>query len=160
MEKSVGVKTIGADTYIAAFSAAEQAESKSRVVQIIGLTAGKILETPGLATRSVTSDDSADVSAIVGDIEIGDNSYLACYVVHAGLNGSCLLTPLLCDNDGSVIASLDSKVSRVMLPIYNGSGYLSNCLSWPVLETGAWKVFVHVTDLSTSNTIDIWCYTF
>jgi hypothetical protein len=160
MEKSVGIKTTGADTYVAAFSAAEQAEGQNRVVQIISLAAGKVSSSLGAATRSVSSNDSLDMSLITGDMVVGDNSFFACYLGHSQSNGSCLVTPLLCDNDGLVIGTLESRVSRVMLPVVNGAKYMSNCLSWPILETGAWKIYAHITDLSGSNVVDIWCFTF
>jgi hypothetical protein len=160
MEKSVGIKTTGADTYIATFKAAEEADGRERLIQIISLSSGKISETLGAAPRSVAADDSLDVSGITADFVVGDNAYFACYLKHSEPNGYCLITPLLCDNEGHVIGCLETKASQVKLPILDGSDYLSTCLSWPILETGAWKIYAHVTDLSVSNIVDVWCFTF
>jgi hypothetical protein len=159
-ERATGIKTTGADTYVATADASEQADGKTRVIQIISLAAGKVSSALGIATRSVSSNDSWDMSLITGDMVVGDNSFFACYLGHSQNNGSCLVTPLLCDDDGLVIGTLESRTSRVMLPVVNGTKYMASCLSWPILETGAWKIYAHITDLSDSNTIDIWCYTF
>jgi hypothetical protein len=159
-ERATGIKTTGADTFVATAEASEQAEGKTRLILIISLAAGKVSSSLGAATRSVPSNDSLDMSLITGDIVVGDNSFFACYLGHSQSNGSCLVTPLLCDNDGLVIGTLESRVSQVMLPVVSGTKYMANCLSWPILETGAWKIYAHITDLSSSNTIDIWCYTF
>ena len=160
MENSVGIKTTGADTYVAAFTAAEQAEGKSRVVQIISLTSGKMDPLVGSPTRGVSVNDTLDITTVTGSVSVGDNAYFACYLRHTQPAGSCLVTPLLCDDGGTVVGCLPSKISRVMLPVASGTNYISNCLSWPVMETGAWKIYPHVTDLSLSNTVDMWCFTF
>jgi hypothetical protein len=159
-ERGTGIKTTGADTYVATFDASEQGDGHSRVVQVISLTAGKVSPTMGSPTRSVSSNDSLNMTTISGNINVGDNSYFACYLRHSQPNGYCLVTPLLCDDNGTVMGSLESKASRVMLPVASGSNYMSPCLSWPVLETGAWTIYPHVTDLSSGNSISMWCYTF
>jgi hypothetical protein len=157
-EKSTGIKTTGADTYVATQQAAEQAEGQSRVVQIISMTAGKI-ET-GVSRLGVSSNDAMDVTSVSGSLVSGDNMYLACYVDHAQSNGSCLITPLLCDNDGSVLGYLAPKVSTVKIPVTKSGKYLSVCLSWEVMSSGAWKLFPLVSELSNGNSIDVYAYTF
>jgi hypothetical protein len=157
-EKSTGIKTTGADTYVATQQAAEQAEGQSRVVQIISMTAGKI-ET-GISRLGVSSNDAMDVTSVSGSLVAGDNMYLACYVNHSQSNGSCLVTPLLCDNDGVVLGYLDPKVSSVKVPVINVTNYLSVCLSWEVMSTGAWKLFPLVSELSDGNSVDVYAYTF
>jgi hypothetical protein len=157
-ERSVGIKTTGADTYVATFEAAEQAEGQTRVVQIISLTAGKI--DSGLSRLSISSDDLMDVTSVSGSVVVGDNSHLACYVDHTQSNGSCLITPLLCDNDGSVLGYLAPKVSSVKVPVIKSGKYLSSCLSWEIMTTGSWKLFPLVSELSSGNSVDVYAYTF
>jgi len=159
-ESAVGIKTVGADTYVAAYTAAEQADGKTRVVQIISLTAGKVDSSLGSPTRSVSSNDSADISALTGDIEVGDNYYLACYVRHSQPTGSCLVTPILCDNQGTPMGLLESKRSQVQLTVTSGIDYFSKCLSWEVAGAGAWRINAYISDLSVGNSIQLWCYTF
>lgn len=159
-ERGTGIKTTGADTYVATFRASREVAGQERVVQIISLTSGKVSDSLGDSTRSVSVDDSMDVTTLSGSVPIGDDAYLACYLRHSQPNGQCLVTPLLCDNNGTVMGTLHSKTSKVMLPVASGSNYLANCLSWPILETGAWSIFPHVSDLSQSNTVDLWCFTF
>jgi len=158
-DRSVGIRTSGADTYVAAFTAAEQAEGKERVVQLTGLTAGKVSENLANSIRTVISDDVYDATTFSGSIVIGDSAYLTCYLRHSRSDGECLVTPLLCDNYGIVMGCLDSQKSKVMLPVVSGTSYLSNNLSWAVMETGAWKVFVHVSGLSAANSVDLWAFT-
>ena len=158
MERSTGIKTTGADTYVATSDASEQAESHIRVIQIISMTAGKI-ET-GVTRSGVSSDDSWDVTTVSGDLIAGDNKYLGCYVEHTQSSGECLITPLLCDSDGIVIGYLPPKLSEVKVPIEKGGKYLSICLSWEVMSTGAWKIYPHVSGLSVNNTVSIDAYTF
>jgi hypothetical protein len=160
-ERAVGIKTTGADTYVAAFLASEQADGQNRIIQIISLASGKFDATIGAATRSISSSDSLDVSGLLGDIVVGDNAYFACYAKHSRASGSCLVTPLLCDDDGVIVGKLESKKSQVQIALDDGSGhYLSNVLSWNILGTGAWKLYAHVADLSDSNSVDLWCFTF
>ena len=159
-ERGTPIKTTGGDTQVATFRGSEDFQGQERVVQIISITSGKTNEGLGSPDRTVSIDDSLDITTISGSITAGDNSYLACYIRHSQPDGYCLVTPLLCDNDGVVMGTLDSKPSKVMLPVASGSHYLSNCISWPILETGAWKIYPHITDLSYSNSVDVWCYTF
>jgi hypothetical protein len=160
VEKSTGIKTTGANEYVATFKASESAEGHDRVIQIVSIASGKIDESLGSPTRNISSNDSMDITTISGNITIGDNSYLAVYPRHSQSNGSCLITPLLCDNEGVVIGCLETKSSSVMLPAASGTNYIANCLSWAVIETGAWKLYPHVSNLSSSDTIDLWCYVF
>jgi hypothetical protein len=159
-EKSTGIKTTNADTYVATFLASEEAEGKQRVVQIISLTAGKVDSSLGSPARTVSFNDSSDISTLTGNIEVGDNYYLACYVRHSQLNGSCLVTPVLCDNNGTPMGLLESKKSQVQLTVTSGIDYFSKCLSWEVAGTGAWKINAYISDLSVGNSIQLWCYTF
>lgn len=158
-EKSVGIDTRNADTWVAAFEASETAEGHSRQIQIISMTAGKIDEFVGPATRSVSSDDSLDITTVSG-IEVGDNAYLACFVKHSQEAGSCLVTPLLCDNNDNVVGTLETKQSKVGLPLASGSHYISSSLSWDIKGTGAWKVHPHIYNLSDSNEVSVWAFTF
>jgi len=161
-EKSIGINTSNADEYVAAFEASEQADGHTRAIQIIATTAGKVDETIGSADRTVSSNDSLDVTAVSGNIIVGDNAYFACYLAHSESNGSCLVTPLLCDNDGNVIGTLEPKQSDVNqgIPLVSSSAYLSRCLVWEVMTTGAHKLYPHVYNLSDSNSIDMWCFTY
>lgn len=159
-ERKTGIRTTGADSYVATFRASEDVDGGERLVQIISMTSGKIDESIGASTRSVSSDDSLDLTTLSGSVQIGDDGYFACYVRHSQKNGQCLITPLLCDNNGVVIGALNSKTSKVMLPVASGSNYIANCLSWPVMETGAWRIFPHVADLSDANSVQMWCFTF
>jgi hypothetical protein len=159
-ERGTPIKTTGGDTQVATFRASEDFQGQERVVQIISITSGKTDEDLGSPDRTVSSNDSLDITTISGNVMAGDNSYLACYVRHSQPDGYCLVTPLLCDNDGVVMGTLDSKSSKVMLPVASGTAYISNCLSWRILETGAWKIYPHVADLSDSNSVEMWCYTF
>lgn len=157
-EKSTGIRTTGADTYVATQDASEQAEGHNRQLQIITLTAGKI--DSGLSRLAVSSNDSMDVTAVSGSLLVGDNAHLACYVEHSLSNGSCLVTPLLCDNDGVVLGYLPSKTSSVQIPVEKSGKYLSICLSWEVMATGSWKLFPLVSSLSNGNSVDVYAYTF
>ena len=159
-ERGTPIKTTGGDTNVATFRASEDFQGQERVVQIISMTSGKVSEDIGSPDRSVSVNDSLDITTISGNVLAGDNSYMACYLRHSQSNGQCLVTPLLCDNNGVVMGSLESKSSKVMLPVASGGYYLANCLSWPILETGAWKIYPHVTDLSDSNSVEMWCFTF
>lgn len=159
-ERSVGINTQNADKWVASFDAAEQAEGHTRVIQIIGLTAGKIGTPVGAATRVVATDDPLDISSISGNLVIGDNSFLACYLRHTSDKGQCLITPLLCDDNGDVIGTLPPKRSTVAVPLLDGVDYVSNCLSWDIKGTGALKAYMHVSNLSNLNTISLWCFTF
>lgn len=160
IERGTPIKTTGGDTQVATFRASQDVEGQERVVQIISLTSGKANESLGPPTRAVSTNDSMDITTISGNVLSGDNAYLACYVRHSQPDGYCLVTPLLCDNDGVVMGTLDSQASKVMLPVASGTNYLASCLSWPILETGAWRIYPHITDLSGSNSIDLWCFTF
>ena len=159
-ERALGISTRSATDYVAAFTAAESADGQIRQVQLIGLTAGKIDATVGAAGRIVSSNDAMDITTLSGNTLINDSHYLAIYVQHTQPNGSCLVTPLLCDSTGRVMGSLESKVARVTLPLASGTNYIANCLVWPVLETGAWTVFSHVSNLSSNNTVSVWVFTF
>lgn len=160
-ERSTGINTRNADEWVATFSAAEQADGRTRVVQIVSLTSGKIDSVVGAADRTVSTNDSLNITTFSGNIIVGDNSYLACYVEHSVVTGSCNITPLLCDNQGQVVSTLPTKVSQVVLPTQSGSGnYLTPCLSWDIKGTGAWKIYPHVYNLSAGNTVDLRCYTF
>lgn len=160
MERAVGIKTVGADTYVAAQNAAEQAEGKTRVLQIVSLAAGKVDSSLGSPARTCSTNDSSDLTTITGDIDVGDNFYLACYLRHSQSTGSCLVTPILCDGAGTPMGLLESKRSQVQLTVVSGTDYFSKCLSWEVAGVGAWKIYPHVTDISTDNTVNLWCYTF
>jgi hypothetical protein len=160
MERAVGIKTVGADTYVAAQNAAEQAEGKTRVLQIVSLAAGKVDSSLGSPARTLSTDDSSDLTTITGDIAIGDNFYLACYLRHSQSDGSCLVTPILCDDAGTPMGLLESKRSQVQLTVTSGTDYFSKCLSWEVAGAGAWKIYPYVTDISIDNTVNLWCYTF
>lgn len=161
-ERGTGIKTTGADTYVATFKASQDVGGQERMVQIISLTSGKITDQVSTPTRSsVSVDDSMDTTTLSGMLQVGDDSYFACYTQHSEQTGQCLITPLLCDNYGNVVGVLNSKKAQVRLPVtVSGGAYLANCVSWPVLETGAWQIFPHVTDLSDSNSVDMWCFTF
>lgn len=157
-EQATGIKTVGADTYVGTFLASEQADGKTRVIQIISMTAGKI-ET-GLDRIGVSSDDSWDVTSVSGSLIAGDNNYLGCYVEHTQPSGKCLVTPLLCNNDGIVIGYLPPKISDVKVPVQKSGKYLSICLSWEVMSTGAWKIYPHISGLSDGNSVDVYSYTY
>jgi hypothetical protein len=156
-EKATGVITRNADAYIATFEAAEQAEGQIRLVQIISITAGKIPEVVGVPTRHVVNNDSLSITTLSGYL-LGDNSHLVCYVKHKEPGGSCLVTPLLCDNNNQVIGTLESKYSKVSLTLASGTAYLSPCLRWEFLGTGAWSIFPHVCQISEANEIDLWLF--
>jgi hypothetical protein len=159
-EKSVGINTRNADAYVAAFEAAEQADGYTRNIQIVGLTAGKIDQNLGDPDKIVSSNDSNNITTITGSIETGDNAYCAIYPRHSQSAGSCVVTPLLCDNQGTVVGMLDSKYSNVPITMYSGSDYISKPLIWDIKSTGAWKIYVHISELSDSNTVKLWIYTF
>ena len=158
-ESLTGISTVNADAYVATKSAAEVIGGKTGVIQLIGLTAGKIDQSVGSPLRTVSTSDSFDVTTFSGSVLIYDDSFLACYIEHSQLNGSCLVTPLLCDNGGVVIGCLPSRQSQVNLPLQKGSYYISNCLSWDIKDTGAWKGFIHISNLSSSNTVKLWSFT-
>lgn len=157
-EQATGIKTTGADTYVGTFLASEQADGKTRVIQIISMTAGKI-ET-GTTRSNVSFDDSWDVTTVSGDLIAGDNKYLGCYVEHTQSNGKCLITPLLCDDSGVVIGYLPPKVSDVKVPVEKSGSYLSVCLSWEVMSTGAWKIYPHISGLGEGDVVTVYAYTF
>jgi hypothetical protein len=160
MERSTGINTRNANEYVATFLASEQAEGHDRVIQIISITSGKIDESFSSPSRTVSSDDSLDISTVSGNVVVGDNAYFACYVKHSKDRGNCLITPILCDNEGKAIGILPPKKSEVLLTLYSGSSYFSPCLSWDVKDTGCWKVFPHVSGLSDGDIVDIWVFTF
>jgi|WetSurMetagenome_2_1015567.scaffolds.fasta_scaffold367686_2 hypothetical protein len=157
-ERSVGIKTTGATDYVAAFTASEQADSHNRVVQIIAMTAGKI--DTGLSRLGVAANDSMDITSVSGSLVVGDNSRFACYIEHSQSNGTCLVTPLLCDNDGVALGYLPAKSSSADMSIVKSGKYLSPCLSWEILNTGAWKIHPLIFGLSDGNNIDVYSYTF
>jgi hypothetical protein len=158
-EQATGIDTSRANAYVATFQASQDADGQTRLVQIISMTAGKIDESVGSATREVISDDSLTLTTVSG-IEVGDNAFLSCYLKHSQETGSCLVTPLLCDNNDNVIGTLETKQSKVGLPLASGSHYLSNSLTWEIMNTGAWKVYPHIYRLSESNEVDVWAFTF
>jgi hypothetical protein len=159
-EQSVGIVTTGANEYVAAFTASQQADGKDRVIQLIAVVAGKIDESVTSPTRSVSSDDSLDMSTVSSPTLIGDERYIGVYIKHSEPDGKCLVTPLLCDNNDAVIGTLETKESKVQLPMASGSHYLSSCLSWEIMSTGAWKCFPHIYNLSDSNAVDVWMFTY
>jgi hypothetical protein len=156
-ERSTGITVRNPTDYIATQLAAEQAEGRSRLIQIVSLAAGKI-ET-GIS-RSVAADDSNDTTTLTGDLTVGDSSYLACYVKHSEASGSCLVTPLLCNVAGAAIGHLPPRYSNVTVPVVSGTAYLSHCLTWEVMTTGAYSLYMHVSQLSAGNTIDLNAYAF
>jgi hypothetical protein len=97
-EKSVGIRTTGADAWVATFLASERADGHVRNVQVVAITAGKIED--GVSRLGVSTDDTLDVTTVSGNLLVGDNNYLALYTSHTQPNGSCLVTPLLCDAEG------------------------------------------------------------
>lgn len=159
-DRAAGINTRNADAWVAAITASEEVNGHERLLQNITVTAGKVSEQLGATTRSVFSNDTLDITTITGSVSIGDDGYFGCYIRHSQSNGSCLVTPLLCDNNGVVMGSLDSKKSYVSLPVASGTNYISNCLVWDIKNTGTWKVFPHIYSLSDSNAIDMWCYTY
>lgn len=159
-ERATGISTANANEYVATFTASEEAEGQTRLIQIISLAGGKIEAAKPSAMRSVSSDDSYDLTTVSGDLLLGDNAFIACYTEHSELTGNCLITPLLCDNDGVVMGVMPTKKSQVSLPVYGSSNYYSNCLSWEVRETGAWKAYLHVSALSDSNTVELRYFSF
>lgn len=159
-ELSTGITVRSPTDYVATQQAAEQAEGHNRVIQITSMAAGKIEIGNNYSTRSVSSDDGYDMTTVSGSHIVGDNNYLACYVKHASSNGSCLITPLLCNQDGAVMGHLDPKMSTVGLPVASGSYYLAPCLSWNIMQTGAWKLYMHVSRLNAGNSIQLDAYTF
>ena len=115
-ELATGIVSRNPTDYVATRTAAEQAEGHSRVVQIISMTAGKIESGANSFTRlGVTSNDALDVSSVIATMVAGDNNRLACYVQHSQSNGTCIVTPLLCDANGTPIGVLESKTSRVQV---------------------------------------------
>lgn len=159
-ERSTGINTRNPSDYVATFDAAEQAEGQTRLIQIVSLTSGKIDTTKSAPNRAVSSNDSLDLTTTSGDISVGDNAYLACYTEHSQSDGKCFITPLLCDNNGEVMGMLPSKESKVIVTTYSGSNYFSNCLSWEIRGAGAHKVFMHVSELSAGNTVDMRYFVF
>jgi len=159
-ELGIGIVTRNADSYVARFEASEKVDGVPRAVQIISLTAGKIDSSVGAETRSVVSDDTLDVTTLSGSILVGDNAYLGCYVLHSSRNGSCIVTPLLCDSNGVVIGKLSSKETKVDIEFIKSGEYLSTCLIWDIRSCGAWKIFPHVYNLSSGNSVKLWVYTY
>lgn len=159
-ERSLGINTRNADAWVAAFEASEQAEGYTRAVQVVALTSGKIDQNVGEPIRAVSSNDSNDITTFSGNVEVGDNAFCAIYSRHNQSSGSCIITPLLCDNQGTVIGILDSKYSNVPITLYSGSDYISKPLIWDIKSTGAWKIFPHISELSESNTVKLWVFTF
>jgi hypothetical protein len=159
-EHATGINTRNATAYVATQVAAEQADGNTRLLQIVSITAGKITGDAYSSTRTVSSNDSLTVTTISGNILVGDNSRLSCYVQHTQSTGSCLVTPLLCGADGKVIGTLETKQSNVMLPLVSGTNYISNCLSWSIMDTGAWYTYTHIYNLSDNNTVTVSSYTF
>jgi hypothetical protein len=157
-EKAVGINTRNADQYVAAFVASEQVDGHDRLTQIVSLTAGKV--GTGDFRLSVSTNDSEDVTTISGNLLVGDNNYLVFYTQHIQPNGCCLLTPLLCDSGGTVIGYLPPKLSSVQMPVTVSGKYLSACLSWAVMSTGAYYIYPLITGLSGGNSVDVYAYTF
>lgn len=54
-QESIGIKTTGADHYVAAFTASEQAEGQTRVIQLVSIVSGKIDQSLRSPSRSVAS---------------------------------------------------------------------------------------------------------
>ena len=159
-EKATGITSSNPNAWVATFEASEEAEGHGRLVQIVSLTSGKIDQSVGAPNRTVSTNDSLTITTVSGNILVGDNSFLSIYVEHSQPAGKCLVTPLLCDNDGIVIGSLPSKMSSVGLTLTNATGYLSSCLTWSILSTGSWKIYSHVCELSNSNEVKLWVFTF
>ena len=160
-DRSTGIVTRNPTDYVATQDASEQAESHSRVIQIISMTAGKIASgTNSLSRLGVTINDAMDVSSVTATMVAGDNSRLACYVQHSQSNGSCIVTPLLCDATGDPIGTLEPKVSRVMVPVINAGQYLSVCLDWSIMNTGAWYLYFNISQISSGNSVNLYAYTF
>jgi hypothetical protein len=157
-EQATGISTRNPDTWVATFEGSEIVGGHTRQIQVVGITTGKIAG--GLSRLSVSTNDSMDVTSVSGSVVVGDNSHLVCYVTHTQNNGACLVTPLLCDNDGVVIGYLPPKISNVKVPVQKSGKYLSICLSWEVMSTGAWKIFPLVSELSDGNSVDVYTYTF
>jgi hypothetical protein len=158
-ERSIGITSRAPTDFVAAFTAAEQADGESRLIQIISLTAGKISDTVGAPLRIVSVNDTMDVSTLTGDVIVGDNSYASIYVQHSQPTGSCLVTPLLCDGAGTVIGCLSPKQSQVCLTLQSGTGsYMSSNLNWDVKGSGAIKIFPHVSGISAGDEIKLWVF--
>lgn len=155
-ERATGINTRNANEYVATFEASEQISGSSRLIQIVALSSGKIDSSVSSPLRSVSSSDSSEVTTISGSVSAGDNSFFVCYVDHKEKNGSCMITPLLCDNDGLVIGSLPPKTSKANPYLTKNTYYISSCLIWDVKGSGSWKIFPHVMDLSASNNIKLW----
>ena len=155
-ERATGINTRNSNEYVATFEAAEQVSGSSRLIQIVALSSGKIDTTVSSPLRSISSSDSLDVTTLSGNINTGDNSFFVCYIDHKEKNGSCVVTPLLCDNDGSIVGNLPPKTSKANPYLIKGTYYISSCLIWDIKGSGSWKLFPHVMDLSASNDIKLW----
>jgi hypothetical protein len=159
MERSVGLDVRNPNAWVAAFVGAEEADGHERLVQLIALTGGKIDNIVGTPTREVSTNDSFNVATLSGNLTVGDNSALSCYVQHSQLNGSCIVTPLLCDNSGTVIGCLNPQQSRECMTLQSGTGYyISPNLNWDTKGTGAFKIFPHVSNLSVGNDVKLWVF--
>jgi hypothetical protein len=156
-EKAIGISIRSPNEWIAAFEGSEVVDGHPRQIQVVSLAAGKIES--GI-NRSVSVDDSNDTTTLTGDLTVGDSSYLAAYIKHSEANGSCLVTPLLCNSGGAAIGHLPPRFSNVTVPVVSGTAYLSHCLTWEVMATGAYSLYMHVSQLSAGNTIDLNAYTF
>lgn len=159
-EKATGIISRNADAWVATFEAAEQAEGHSRLIQIVSLTSGKIGTSVGAPTRTVASNDSSDTTTFSGSIVLGDNNAIAAYIQHSQSSGNCIITPLICDNNGAVVGGLNPLRSTTILDLKGASNYyLGNTLIWDIKGSGGWKIWPHVSNLSDSNTIKLWIYT-
>ena len=158
-ERAVGYDARNSTEYVAAFVASEEADGHTRLIQIMSVTAGKVDEDIGDPYRIVSTNDSMDVDSLSGNLEVGDNSYLTCYIHHSEPTGSCLITPLLCDNNGVVVGTLEPRQSNVCLTMQSGTGYyMSNNINWDIKGTGAYSIFPHVSNLSSSNIVKLWVF--
>jgi hypothetical protein len=157
VDRAVGISTKNADEYVAAFTAFEQVEGHTRLVQLVGITSGKIPDDIGSPIRTVITDDPLDVTTVSGIMIVDDNSSIVCYAQHSQPDGICLVTPLLCDAT-KVVGCLPSKKSQTALGITTSGNYISTGLSWDIKGAGAVSVFPHISGLSAGNSISLWIF--
>jgi hypothetical protein len=165
-EKAVLVKT----SYMATRDAVEQDDgSHARVIERVDFASGKFVTPIGNAKRGnssmINAAETLDLTNLPADltgnlITVGDKSMLCVAVDQSYNTGTCTITPILYDNEGTpgIVGILPSKTFSQAYAFRRGASsgnYPMPVLTWDV--TGAYKIGLHISALTgTGNTVKAW----
>lgn len=166
---SIRIANAASGNRIQAIDAVEtDGDGYSTIMERIVAGSAKLPTVLGTATRGssgmISAVDALDLTALPADlsthlITVGDKTLLV-VVCEMSLNtGTVTVTPLLYDSQATpvVMTPLESKTFSCYYYFRRGSSsgnYVASVRYWDVL--GAYKIGLHITALSSSNTCMLW----